>query len=409
MAVTPWMTSTDIIESIKRKISFPISQNTFTEADILRFANEEMMISQVPSVMEFHEEYFVTYSDTTLEQNVNRYPIPDRAIGMKLRDIFYVDQSGNLFEMTRVSSEDRAFYQRNIAANEQIYKFYMEGNDVVLANTLITSPTGSLRFVFFLRPNQLVPNDRAAIITNFVETITVVNASVVAGGTVTIDGQVFTAVSGSPSTNEFQIGGSSIITATNLKTAINTNGIVSADNGSPSTDTITLLYSDLSLEFTTSNTAAFIIPDSQGIQFDQVPSNITETSLVDFLQTKPGHRTKAYDVVVPSNSISGMVIDFDAADVPSTLIVGDYICSANECIIPQIPPDLHNGLAERACARILAALGDQAGLQMSMAKIQEIEHRQGNLLDDRVEGAPQKIVARHSILRYNGMYSRRRL
>jgi hypothetical protein len=80
------------------------------------------------------------------------------------------------------------------------------------------------------------------------------------------------------------------------------------------------------------------------------------------------------------------------------LIPGDYICLANECIIPQIPPDLHNGLAERTSARILAALGDQAGLQASNQKIAEIEQRQGNLMSTRDDGNVQKVNGRHSLL-----------
>jgi hypothetical protein len=88
--------------------------------------------------------------------------------------------------------------------------------------------------------------------------------------------------------------------------------------------------------------------------------------------------------------------------------IGDYACVANECIIPQIPPDLHNTLAERTAARILAAIGDTEGLQASNAKLQEIETRQGTILDDRVEGSPQKITARHSLLRYGKMGTRKR-
>lgn len=88
MAFTPWMTSDDLIESIKRKISFPVYQTTFSDQDILDFATEELMISQVPSVMQFHEEFFVTTRDVTLKPNKTKYPIPDRAIGMKLRDLF---------------------------------------------------------------------------------------------------------------------------------------------------------------------------------------------------------------------------------------------------------------------------------------------------------------------------------
>jgi len=38
-----------------------------------------------------------------------------------------------------------------------------------------------------------------------------------------------------------------------------------------------------------------------------------------------------------------------------------------------------------------------------------MEYRQGSLLDDRVEGAPQKITARHSILRYLKMGVRKRM
>ena len=82
---------------------------------------------------------------------------------------------------------------------------------------------------------------------------------------------------------------------------------------------------------------------------------------------------------------------------------------ANECIIPQIPPDLHNALAERTAARILAAIGDTEGLGVANAKLQEIEARQGTLLDGRVEGAPQKITARHSLLRYGKMGTRKRM
>lgn len=404
----PWFTSSDLIEAIKRKISFPISQVTFTEDDLLAFANEEMMISQVPSVLSYHEEYFVTTLTVPLLARQNKYPIPERAIGMKLRDIFWSDQSGNLFEMTRINSEDRAFFQQNLGATQAIHKFYLEGNNVVLTPSLIDNPTGSLVFVYFLRPNQLVTNDQAAIINYFTETLTVDNTNIVAGDTITIEDQIFTAVSGSPSANEFQIGGTSIATANNIVTAINTNGILIANNGSPSTAVISLKYTDLSFEISTSNSLGLSILETQGIEFDQIPSRFTDGALVDFLQTRPGHKTRAIDIKIPVGAISTNSIEFIPDTVPEDLVIGDYVCLANECIIPQIPSDLHTGLAERTCARILASLGDKQGLDDSNAKIAEIESRQGTLLDNRVEGAPQKITARHSLLRFNKMGVRRR-
>jgi hypothetical protein len=414
----PWMTSDDLLESVKRKISFPSSQSTFTDADILAFANEELMISQVPSVMSFHEEYFVAKQVIPLTSYTNTYPIPERAIGMKLRGVFWCDSSagpdatsvvpgGNLFEMTRVDSNDKAFFQANVGANQSIHKYYLEGNNVVLTPAPTSDPTGSLVLYYFLRPNQLVASDEAAIISTFSKEITLTNASIAANDTFTIDGEVFTAVSGSPATGEFQIGATATITATNLVTTITTNGVVTA---SSLAGVVTLTYDDRTIEVETSNSTGFAISDNLGcvITGTALSTVFSNGSLCDFLQTKPGHQTKGMSIEIPANGISGLTINFLDTDVPDNLVVGDYICLENQCIIPQIPPDLHNGLAERTASRILAALGDMQGLQASGAKIAEIEKNQGMLLDNRTEGEPRKVLARHSLLRYGKMGTTRR-
>jgi len=513
MSIKPWYTSYDIIDSVKRKIAFPISQNTFTNLDILAFANEEMFISQVPTILQFHEEYFVNYVTTPLKTNLSKYPIPGRATGMKLRDLFWMDQNGNLFEMTRIEEHDKAFFQANIGSNQAIHKFYIEGNDVVLTPGVVDSPTGSLVFVFYLRPNQLVKNDRAAIVQGFNQPIRINNSLIVPLDTITLGKTIYTAVntlggsissitalsstatqiasanhqlstgqfvtitgsnsnpiidgtycvtvldpnnftipfqiatSGSTgtftSTNQFQIAVSDALTAANLSASINATAI----DYTTSTNSLNLVipfFLNIRMPIITSNTIAFMIPQHTiGIVFDSLPSvytdnetNITEplfqpNTLIDFLQTEPGHRIYKYDVLISPTGISGTTITFqqkqllvptgtinngitkDIHSNPIQFILADikpndYICLANEAIIPQIPPDLHNGLAERTAARILAAIGDQAGLATSNAKIAEIEQRQGNLLDNRSEGTPQKVNNRHSLLRYGKLGTTRR-
>lgn len=429
MAARPYMTSQDLIDSVKRKVMFPISQNTFTEKEILAFANEELFISQVPAILEFHEEYFVFTLEVPIVPGQQRYPIPTRAIGMKLRDVKWKDTNNNLFDMSRVNPEEKAFYQLNIGTSETISKYYIEGNDLVLLPALTITNSLTLIFYYFLRPNQLVANARAAVIQSFVNTITVLNSNIVPGDTITIDSndtinrQIFTAVTGLPAANQFQISGSDIATATNLVNAINLNGVAIATNGNPSTSLVTISFTNIlaSQGLITSNAVAFIIPlDTQAIQFDQVPSTYQDPitfqteplyvngALVDFLQTNPGHRTYAIDVKIPKNGISGTTINFILEDVPTNIFVGDYIALANECIIPQIPPDLHTSLAQRTATMILAALGDQAGLQASAAKVQEMEKKQISLLDARVEGSALKISPKKSILRFQGFSSRRR-
>ena len=533
MSITPWMTSNSLIAAVQRKIAFPISQSTFSNFDILAFANEEMFISQVPSVLQYHEEFFVAYEVIPLTSGINRYPIPDRAIGMRLRDLKWQDNQGNMFDMTRISPDDKAFFQRNIGANEAIHKFYIEGNDIVLTPSVTTDPTGQFVMSFFLRPNQLVTDENAAIVSHISQDITIDNTTLVAGNTFSIqtlstvnvlpaigdppyqsflpgafetfatnlatvtavtsltstitgisvganmvtitsptnnlnvgqtviisgsnstpsiDGtytventldannftiQATTTVAGTSGTftnpYQFLIGLTSVSTATNLSTLLNTltnsRGlpiIFNASNGSPTaTNVIHIQYNDGRFLFITNNKLAFSIPvvnhdglrvGTQGIDFVSVNSSVYTTNgmLIDFLQTNPGHRIFEWDV--PIKSISGNTIFFDAAYLPVPnafngigLAPGDYICPANQCIIPNIPPDLHTSLAERTSARILAALGDAAGLQAAQAKIQEIDGRQGTILDDRVEGTPQKITARHSLLRMGKMGVRRRV
>ena len=381
---TPYYTSDDLIEAIKRKISFPTSQNTYEDEDLLSFCNEELILNQVPSVMQFHEEFFVHTEDEALVTNQLKYQVPDRAIGRKLRDIQYVDTNGNEYELTQINLDDRSHFVDTYSSGT-LNKFYFQGDEIVLiANP--SSLVGYLRYSYYLRPNQLVTNDRAAIAKYFVKTITVDNTTLTSGDVFSIGDETFIAGT------DFAIGATSIITATNLSTAITNSGIVSSSsNGNPSTAIITVKYRTLSLEFTTTNEDAFSIQQSQGIEFENIPDNIAEGSKVDFLQTKRGHKTLGMSVEIPESSLSLTTINFNSSDVPSNFAIGDYICSEYECIIPQLPDDVHPALVERVCQQILSSIGDMEGVKEKGQSIRDIEVRQGILLDNRGEGSPQKV------------------
>lgn len=402
----PYYTSDDLIESIKNRVAIPVDQITYSDTDILRFANEEMFISQIPSIIQYHEEYFVEYQIVPIKANKDAYDIPTRAIGMRLRDVFYSDNQidpgkefGNLVEMTRIDLDDLPYWQSSSVNDHSIAKFMLKGNKVVLIPGAGPNPTGYLVFSYFMRPNQLVPNDRAAIIESFTKLVTVNNATLSSGDTLSIGSTIFEAGV------DFAIGGSSIITASNLVGAINASGIATASNGSPSSAQVIIDYDDVTEEFLSSSTG-MVVDSRIALKVDQVPSHFAASGKMDLLQTLPGHRTKKIDTTL--QMISSDLLFFNSTDIDPELIIGDYVCSANEAIIPQIPPDLHNGLAERASARILASLGDLEGLEASNQKIAEIEARQATLLDQRVDGAPIKISSRTSVLGVTKRRFRRR-
>jgi hypothetical protein len=398
MAKRPWYTSQELIDAVKRKISVPLTQVTFTDDDFLNFANEEMFLSQIPSIMQFHEEYLVNTEVIPLVENVSNYAIPSRAIGMKLRDLFYQDSNNNLYPLANVGLGNADSYSYGSTGVGQTPRFfYLEGDDIVIVPKMNGSITGSIVAKYYLRPNSLVLNERAAICNAFVKMITVTNASMVSGDRLVIDDLVLVAGT------DFAIGASSTATAANIATAIS-----SSDDYSATSDgaVVSVVFEDISVEFSTTS-AGLAISTQTGIQCDSIPEHFVEGMLVDFLQTEGGHRTYSFDVEVPTGGVTSDAVYFDDDDIPSKFVVGDYICEQNECIIPQIPSDLHNLLAERTCARVQESLGDIQGVSTTTARISQLEASQSVLIDSRVDGAPRKVVNRHSLLRI-GKYGRRR-
>ena len=157
----------------------------------------------------------------------------------------------------------------------------------------------------------------------------------------------------------------------------------------------------MSTVISSSNSSALSLEANVGIEFEQVPANITNGSKVDFVKAVGGFRTYKFDVKLGRQAVSSNIIKFTPGQIPEEFKIGDHVCSQYECIIPQIPADLHTLLAERTVARVLEALGDQQGLQNVSGKIAEYEKNQGTLIDNRVEGSPRKVLNRNTFLRYN--------
>lgn len=405
----PWKTAEKIIDDVKRKIVIPISQSTLSEEDILTFADEEMLVAQVPSVMMYNEEFFVYSLRVPLRTGVNKYPIPARAIGMKTRDIFYCDENGNLSDMTRISPDDKTFYQDGSSAYiNSVKSFYLENNNVVLPSNNPNTLTGYLVFSFYLQPNQLVKRNRCAFIDAFSIDVTVDNSKLTDGDTIYINGETYTARTSGAVAKEFNIGLNSSVTAANLAVAV-TNMV-----GSSQGPAVTLTSNNISSILKPKSDKFLdmsqldIFSRSEGLDVstnikvrtaEPIEHNVFSTDVpIDFLELAGGHKTKKIDVNVIS--VSGSSFEFYYQDVPLDITKGDYICNQFECWIPQIPSDLHVTLVERTGERILSAIGDREGAADIANKIAKNEHNQGILIDNRVEGSPKKIAARRSILQY---------
>jgi len=154
-------TVTDLIASIKVRCLVPISQITFTTDDILRFANEEIELKMVPNILRVKEEFYVRNKSVTIESGVTEYEIPYRAIGSKLRNLFF-KSGGNMFPATRLEPELVPYYEGSgNGANNTA--FYLRGNDIVLING---TSAGQVVFSYYLKPNKMVQTTRVGIISS---------------------------------------------------------------------------------------------------------------------------------------------------------------------------------------------------------------------------------------------------
>lgn len=312
--MSQFLTTNTLIESIKRRANIPQNQVTFKTADFLAFINEEVKLGIVPSVLRLHENYFLRDETIALVANKSNYEIPYRAIGNKLRDIYYQDDNGNLFEMSQIDVENLAEYS-SVTNTNRVYYYYIRNNEVILLPEIGDSVSGNIYMLYYIRPNEIVEESRCPSVTN-------------------ID---------------------------------TTTGIVTLSS---------------------------------------IPTHFSTSISYDIISKNSPHKCRVIDITSTAISTTLKQITLDPDDLED-VVVGDYLCKAEETLIPQIPEELHSVLAHRVAMKCMEAQGDVQGMQLAGAKLGEMENNTVTLINNRVEGSPKKIVSKFNHLRYG--ISRRRM
>lgn len=154
-----------ILESAKRGISFPSNNaNNLSDPDILAFAYEEMISKIMPLMTSIRQEYLIAppYSQV-ITAGVSRYRIPQRALARNLRNIIYIDGSGNTNDITMVTPEDRPTYMPTSTTTGTPRAFYIENDYIVLLPTPAVTE-GSLEITYPLRPSKIIQLNDAGVI-----------------------------------------------------------------------------------------------------------------------------------------------------------------------------------------------------------------------------------------------------
>jgi len=172
MANKTYMTSSDLLSSVKRRGNIPDTQDMITDDEILEFANEEMLLNLIPLIYSKHEGYYLRSAEIPLESGVTRYPIPYRGIGAKVREIHYKSVAGEVSEMFGISVDDLGSGVSVGNESDSVFNYHFEGEEIVLFTNKNANLTGYLVVFYFLRPNALVKSERVGIIQNIINDVT---------------------------------------------------------------------------------------------------------------------------------------------------------------------------------------------------------------------------------------------
>ena len=377
----------DLIRSIKRRAFIPNSQETFTDEDLLEMATEEVNIGLVPLIQRMHEEHLVYYIEIPLERDVKRYAIPARAHGNKIRDVALVDENDNVFEMHRYSlSEISDFTNTTTYINNR--GFYLENNDLILSNFDV-NVNNKLRIYFYMRPNYLVKENMGAIIQSIINTNEVNNITPISGSISNITIGTVTVITAGQ--HGLSSGDTVLISGTNVTPSIEGYHEISVINS----NSYSIGVSTTSLGATTGSFSLGL--KVKKLKISNTPNTFSNNSFFDFVQSVSPNKILRYDIQINSiNQLAGEV-SFASSDIPD-VIVGSYINLAEETFVPNIPTELHPILAQRVAVSCLEAMGDEQNKQSAERKLATMEKDANTFLDNRVEGAHQKIKSRHSPL-----------
>jgi hypothetical protein len=152
----PQYNTEELIKAIKRACSVPTSQLTYTNEDFAEIANDCLQTEVVPLIMSTREDYLVEYEDVSSPAD-GVIPFPASAVGAKLRNVCFVQQSSPLVlvNLPRVDLDVVAgvgFFNYATLAG-----FYVQGNDLVLYPNTSVPVNTQLRLYYYKRTLVLAP------------------------------------------------------------------------------------------------------------------------------------------------------------------------------------------------------------------------------------------------------------
>lgn len=168
-------TSTAMITDVKRRASCPTSQSLFLNLDFCALLSSEMRGKLIPLIKRTKEDYFLSSVDYAIDGTTRVFAIPNRAIGMAIRNVEYADPNNydeNRAPRTSAGSRGQSLSYTDIGG------YYLQDNDIIFESAP-TRTSEVIRVYYYRRPSKIIPVSSAGkilAIDTATKTVTLDNA-----------------------------------------------------------------------------------------------------------------------------------------------------------------------------------------------------------------------------------------
>jgi hypothetical protein len=160
------ITVESMVEQVYEIDNTPLNQATFTEAQIIKYMDQELHNTIVPITKSCLEEFFISVLTLDVDPSSKFITIPSDAAGFALRDIYIYDFNDNfLAKCNRINPDQIPYLSSNIftfsfnMTYAGIQYYYIENNNIVWWPALTTPVRVKIRY--FKAPNHLLKSTDA--------------------------------------------------------------------------------------------------------------------------------------------------------------------------------------------------------------------------------------------------------
>lgn len=159
-----------LLDKLRTIGAIPSTNSNFTDQKLVTIVNDELQSTVVPLIMMAKQEYYVAYTDYTIESTTTPtiFQIPYDAIYNKLADITLAKTSNGVTTEVSIPNISR----ETITANDSFYVqnifgfLLRDGNVVFYPGQYVNTSEQFLRVYYYKRPLELVTTANAGKITS---------------------------------------------------------------------------------------------------------------------------------------------------------------------------------------------------------------------------------------------------